>query len=41
MYPNKEYVNIMFPWGQKEEQFKRMINEKCNKKFKIIPSDFI
>ena len=41
MYPNKEYVNIMFPWGQKDEQFKRMISEKCNKKFKIIPSDFI
>ena len=41
MYPNKEYVNIMFPWGQKDEQFKRMINKKCNKKFKIIPSDFI
>ena len=38
---NKEYVNIMFPWGQKDEQFKRMISEKCNKKFKIIPSDFI
>ena len=40
MYPTKEYVDIMVPWAQKEEQFKQMIDEKCNKKFKIIPSDF-
>ena len=41
MYPNKEYTDIMIPWGQKKEQFERMISEKCTKKFKIIPSDFI
>ena len=40
MYPTKEYSTIMYPWQRKEEQFKQMINEKCNKKFKIIPSDF-
>ena len=41
MYPNKEYVEMMFPWKQKKEQFERMKTEKCNKKFEIIPSDFI
>ena len=41
MYPTKEYVDIMVPWDQKKEQKEQMINEKCNKKFKIIPSDFV
>ena len=41
MYPTKKYVDIMIPWGKKKEQFEIMINEKCNKMFKIIPSDFI
>ena len=41
MYPTKEYIEIMSPWKQKPEQFDQMINEKCNKKLKIIPSDFV
>ena len=41
MYPNKEYTDIMIPWERTKIQFERMINEKCIKKFKIIPSDFI
>ena len=41
MYPSKEYIDIMFPYGQTKEQFEKMISEKCYKKFKIIPSDFI
>ena len=41
MKPTKEYLDVMVPWGQKKEQFDKMINEKCDKKFKIIPSDFI
>ena len=40
MYPTKEYVEIMDPWRKKEIQFKQMIDEKCNKKFRIVPSDF-
>ena len=40
MNPTKEYVEIMVPWRKKEIQFKRMIDEKCNKKFRIVPSDF-
>ena len=40
MNPTKEYVKIMDPWKKQEIQFKQMINEKCNKKFTIVPSDF-
>jgi hypothetical protein len=40
MNPTEEYIQIMRPWKKKPEQFSQMINEKCNKKFKIIPSDF-
>ena len=36
MNPTKEYTNIMIPWGQKKNQFSQMINEKCDKKFKIM-----
>jgi len=41
MKPTKEYLDVMVPWRQKKEQFDQMIHEKCNKKFNIIPSDFI
>lgn len=41
MYPSKEYTDIMYPYSQTKEQFERMINEKCYKKFKIIPSEFV
>ena len=40
MNPTEEYIKVMKPWKQKPEQFSQMINEKCNKKFTIIPSDF-
>ena len=40
MYPTKEYVEVMDPWDAKENQYKQMIDEKCNKKFTIFPSDF-
>ena len=41
MYPSEEYTDIMYPYSQTKEQFERMINEKCYKKFKIIPSEFV
>ena len=40
MNPTKEYIQIMKPWKKKPKQYSQMINEKCNKKFKIISSDF-
>ena len=41
MDPSKKYIEIMKIWRQSKEQLSQMINEKCIKKFKIIPSDFI
>ena len=41
MYPTKEYVKIMNPWRKQDAQFNQMIKEKCNKKFRIIPSYFV
>ena len=41
MNPTKEYIKMMRPWKQKPKQISQMINEKFNKKFKIIPSDFV
>ena len=41
MNPTKEYIKKMKPWRHSKEQFSKMINEKCIKKFKIIPSDFV
>ena len=41
MNPTKEYIEIMKPWRYSKEQVSQMINEKCYKKFKIVPSDFV
>ena len=41
MNPTKEYIEIMKPWRHSKEQVSQMINEKCYKKFKIVPSDFV
>jgi len=40
MNPTKEYIKVMEPWIISKKQLSQMINEKCIKKFKIIPSDF-
>ena len=40
MNPTKTYSEIMFPWQQLPKQFSQMINEICDKKLTIIPSDF-
>jgi len=40
MNPTEEYIKVMKPWRKEPNQFSQMINEKCNKKFTIIPSDF-
>ena len=40
MNPTKEYIEVMKPWRHSKEQVSQMINEKCYKKFKIVPSDF-
>ena len=40
MNPTKEYIEVMKPWRSSKRQISQMFNEKCNKKFKIIPSDF-
>jgi hypothetical protein len=40
MNPTKQYIEVMNPWKGSKKQLNQMINEKCFKKFKIIPSDF-
>jgi hypothetical protein len=40
MNPTKEYIEVMNPWRQSKKQLSKMTNEKCIKKFKIVPSDF-
>jgi len=40
MNPTKEYIEVMKPWRSSKKQVSQMFNEKCNNKFKIIPSDF-
>ena len=41
MNPTKEYIKVMDPWTISKEQLSQMVNEKCIKKFQIIPSDFV
>ena len=41
MNPTKKYIKIMKPWRLSKKQLSQMIKEKCSKKFKIVPSDFI
>ena len=41
MNPSKKYIKVMKIWRQTKEQLSQMINEKCIKKFKIVPSDFV
>jgi hypothetical protein len=41
MNPTEEYIKVMKPWRHSKEQCSKMVNEKCIKKFKIIPSDFV
>ena len=41
MNPSKEYIKVMIPWRRSKEQLSQMIKEKCIKKFKIVPSDFV
>jgi hypothetical protein len=41
MNPTKEYIEVMKPWKSSKEQLSQMIKEKCFKKFKIVPSDFV
>ena len=40
MNPTKEYIEVMKPLRSSKEQVSQMINEKCYKNFKIVPSDF-
>ena len=40
MNPTKQYIEVMSPWRGSKKQLYQMTNEKCFKKFKIIPSDF-
>jgi len=41
MDPSEKYLEIMKVWRGNKDQLSQMINEKCIKKFRIIPSDFI
>lgn len=40
MNPTKKYIEVMKPWKHRKKQVSQMITEKCDKKFKIVPSDF-
>lgn len=40
MNPTKKYIEVMKPWRSSKEQIFQMVNEKCYKNFKIVPSDF-
>ena len=40
MNPTKKYIEVMKPWKYSKKQVSQMIIEKCDKKFKIVPSDF-
>jgi len=41
MDPSEKYIEVMKYWRKSKEQLSQMINEKCIKKFRIVPSDFI